>query len=504
MRPLAIVFLGCVPLAVLTVSAFVELGPIEDRPAADGAIEDVESYRKLAEDVRAAARADKPIADELVDVVFLGQDGEDEEAGRLISGLDSAPAESLFGGSSLAEACSAWATARALVADFLKTDRLTATAELGQLKKTGAELEALKAKCEASSVRGRLELVLLVDRRIAALSREISDRERMSEAEALLARASAAFVPQQYAECMRLCDQLLTRYSEVMEPGVVEKVRLLRQRAQFRDETERLFAELRQEEVDVDSRAAKLELFLGKYSDRASRTSAELQVLDQCRRRWQELKAQQAARQRDLAAAKLIQDLSDNLPAGFGGRLQAAARIVDQYPTEKARTVLRASVVRWIGEFCPEKPWDEEPMLQEAETTDGQIVRGFFGEVRQPGGRVIGYKRYPSYQRLLSPIAEVGTYRIEDLRRNPGPSVPRSCAARYNQARARLLEHPDGREVWAQLADLCDALEKELEEYRKKPGSESHGQLSFDAEGRLARQMLDGPGLELIGKVTGG
>jgi hypothetical protein len=95
-------------------------------------------------------------------------------------------------------------------------------------------------------------------------------------------------------------------------------------------------------------------------------------------------------------------------------------------------------------------------------------------------------------------VAEVGTYRKEDLKKGPGPSVPQACAARYHEARAAVIEHPEDRETWAELAGLCDALEKELEDYADKPGSELRGQLSFAAEARFAGQVLAGPELELI------
>ena len=132
-----------------------------------------------------------------------------------------------------------------------------------------------------------------------------------------------------------------------------------------------------------------------------------------------------------------------------------------------------------------------------------KIIRGFFKAVQAGGGEVVGYKRYPTQEQLLNPVAEVGTYRAGDLRSGPGPSVPRDCATRYNQARQGLLQQPGAVEAWTEFADLCDALQRALEEYRNKPGSEPSGPLSFESEGRFARRLATGPGVAQIKQVVG-
>ena len=75
----------------------------------------------------------------------------------------------------------------------------------------------------------------------------------------------------------------------------------------------------------------------------------------------------------------------------------------------------------------------------------------------------------------------------------PGESVPRRCVEQYNQARERMIETPGRRTAWVELADLCQSLESDLREYRRKKGaSREEPVLSFDEQGRFVRELLDG------------
>jgi uncharacterized protein RhaS with RHS repeats len=135
------------------------------------------------------------------------------------------------------------------------------------------------------------------------------------------------------------------------------------------------------------------------------------------------------------------------------------------------------------------------------ETKKQEIIRGFIKEVKIPDGTP-GYKRYSTYEQYLHPDVEVGTYRQEALLRPPGESVPRQCLVRYDVARRRLLEHPQQREAWTQMADLCQSLDAALREYRAKPGSSTE-ELSFTREEKFLRQVVDTPMWEGLRKLFG-
>jgi len=482
MRSIAILFAGCVPLAVLTAWSFVELGSIDGRPAPQNVIANVPEETELADKVRAQVEREKPLSDALAATDLL--------AGEAIPALDALPAESSF--KPVADDWPQWTGTHQLVSEYLRVERPEETTELEDLQDVGRRLQALKEKCGDSPPKGSEPFLTLLDRRIADVKQQVVRRERQLEAAALLDRARAAFKDEQYEQCVALCSDWLSGYAAVMDASTAEKVAILRERAQFRADAGRLAVLL--SETDTPARrAAVLESFLNKYRDPASRTATEQRVLETCRRQLDELKAQLAAEEQNRAAARLIDELGANLPGRFEDRLDSTVGIVRKYPTDAVKVQLRTSVEQWLREFIPQKQIGELPLLEEAETSRREIIRGFFKEVKAPDGTSVGYKRYPTYDQYLNPVAEVGTYREADLFAGPGPSVPRRCVTRYAELRKRLLENPDRRETWVEFAALCEQLHAELNEYRKKPGSSSEP-LSFEKEGRFARELLAGPG----------
>jgi hypothetical protein len=153
-------------------------------------------------------------------------------------------------------------------------------------------------------------------------------------------------------------------------------------------------------------------------------------------------------------------------------------------------------VAGWVAEEIRPKQTAEPPLVEEAETKDGALVRGYFRRVTGADGSP-GYKRYATHEDLLRPKADVGTHPARDFLRPPGPSVLCSELDRYHAARQRLLEHPRRRRSWVELAALCDALQKELEQYRRKPGA-AQEPLRFDREAEFARRVLSGSGWQEV------
>ena len=505
MRPLAILFVGCLPLAVLTAWSFVELGSIDDQlGAADPALSP-EVKTDPAAGLAAQRKQEKPLVDALGEVDLL--------SGGSLAGLEEVPEESSL--RPVKDSWPQWEAARAMVVEFLQIDRVTAAAvpepidriPLEDLDAARRKLEELQQTCEASkkeyeklreehrdsSVRGAAQFLALLDDRIADLDRQIEDCRSRLEAAELLSEARAAFQPSQYGRCVPLCDKLLSRYASVLAPSVAAKVQILRERAAFWDDTERLFSQL--DDASLVEREAILERFLGKYSDPASRTEAELRIIDGRAQQLREVKAQLEVEATDRAALKLIRDLEQNLPRAFDDRLRGTVRIVDRYSTDSVKTALRTQAGQWLQEFLPEMQIREPPELQEAETTRHEIVRGFFADVLAPNGTLFGYKRYSTLQARNDPEFDVGTYRKEEFLVPPGESVPRRCVKQYNQARERLIEAPGRRTAWVDLADLCESLESDLREYRRKKGAgREEPELSFEQEGWFVRELLAGSG----------
>ncbi len=163
---------------------------------------------------------------------------------------------------------------------------------------------------------------------------------------------------------------------------------------------------------------------------------------------------------------------------------------------------LRARLRGWLEQALPEKTLREPPTLQEAETTSGQLLRGFFKEVRDAQGNLVGYKRYSTYEQSLDPVAEVGTYRLEEFKVAPGPSTLARCVRRYRDARKRLLDQPGRQELWVEFAALCEALHAEVRAYRTRAPA-GVDLLSFEQEAKFARTMLAPDNWTAIQKIAG-
>jgi hypothetical protein len=505
MRSMLILLAGCLPLAVLTVRSFVELGSIDERLGSPNPTQNVEVDAGLPEALRAEAQREKPAVDGLAEVDLL--------AGEALPGIEGVVQESSF--RSVKEDWPGWTAAREMVAELLQLQRATASVSTGQLDRIPLEeydaarrqLEDSKRKCQdsrdnyqqlrqryqKSSARGTVGFFTLLDRRIADLDGHVAECDQRLEAAGRLRDARTAFQPRKYGECVALCDKLLGEYASVLAAPVASKVRVLQDRARFWDDHERLLAQLNG--AAPDERERLLGEFLANHSDRASFTSEQQRVVEQCQQRLREVQRQMEAERANREAEAAIRKLDQDLPPDFDQRLRSTVRIVDSYPTDTVKMTLRASAKQWLGEFLPRKQIAESPDIEEAETTRHEIIRGYFAAAKAADKTLVGYKCYPTAKARDAPDFDVGTYRKEEFLVPPGESVPRRCVRQYNQARDRLVEDPGRRTAWDQLAELCESLEAELGDYRNKNGaSREDPDLSFAHEVRFVQELLAGSG----------
>jgi hypothetical protein len=484
MKPLGIIILGCLPLAALTLWSFVELRGIEDHPPPAG--QDAGKEAELAEQARKLSAAEKAAADRLAAADFL--------AGEALPSLKM-PADSEF--RAAGETWSRWTAAREMVDAYCEVQRLTDTTDANRLGEAVRQFEKVKDKYKTSMVgatpeclRSREQYLKLIDGRIAELNQLIERGGRMTEANQRLTRAREKFKPGSYAACIELCDELTSKYAGVLSAADLEKVRLLKARAQFWDDAQRLSVAMKSADT-LASQRPLLQEFLGKYADRTGRTPSERTTLEQFDRQLADLEAKLGDAEKNQAAKRQIDEFNGSLPASFADRLHGAARIVANYPTDAVHGLMRANFDRWLREALPAKPVAESALVQETQTGDGQIVRGFFKEVKDADGKLVGYKRYATYQEYLDPVSQVGTYKKEDLARPPAPTVARRITAEYHESRQRVLEQPGRRQSWTALAELCETLEGQWRQYKKRPGA-SREELSFAQEARFARELLAG------------
>jgi hypothetical protein len=478
MKPLGIIILGCLPLAALTLWSFVELRGIGDRPPPAG--QDCVKESELADGARKLAAEEKAPAEGFAAADFL--------AGRPLSSLGKIPAENDF--HAAAENWSRWTEAREMALAYAEVQRLTDTTDARRLGEAARQLEKLKETYRGSLASGAPEYVKLIDGRIAELNQLIERGGRMTEASARLSQAREKFKPGGYAACVELCDELTSKYAGVLSPADMDKVRILKARAQFWDDVGRLAVALKSADTLAAQRLA-LQEFLGKHADRSGRTPNERATLEQFDRQLADLEAKLADAEKNQAAKREIDEFDASLPAGFADRLHGAARIVTKYPTDAVRRLMRADLDRWLREALPAKQVEESSLVQEAQTTDGQMVRGFFKEVKGADGALVGYKRYATYQEYLDPVSQVGTYKKGDLAGPPAATAARRLAAEYNESRQRVLEQPGRRQAWTELAEQCESLERGWRQYKKRPGA-SREELSLEREARFVRDLLAG------------
>jgi hypothetical protein len=477
MKPIAILILGCVPLAVLTGWSFVELAAIDDSLFRPAAPDDVQAATRSAQQAESRAQAGQRPLTALAETDLL--------AGQPLEALAETPDPGPW--NELGRQWPQWVEAVRTAQAVVEADRPMAVGDLDGLKKAAGQLETLKTKLEKSSLRGTDELLKVVRGRIDEIRSRTARIEQEREAAVEIARARTAFQASEYAQCAGICDEVLLRYSQMLDTRAADEVRALRERAQFRDDARRALADL--EKADIPQRRrAVLQPFLDKYPDRGAWTAAEQKILDQCRQDLQASVAKIDAADKEKAAGEAIARLRSELPAGFAERVQRAGEIFDRYPMEACKLALRREVRQWLAELLPEKKIEESPQLQEVETTRREIVRGFFTAVQSPRG----YKRYPTYEQSVNPISEVGTYLAKELLGGPAASVPRRCVTRYAAARQQVLDNPHQKLAWQQLAAMCDQLEEELGKYRQKQGA-SDESLGFAAEAALARGQSASP-----------
>ena len=478
MKPLGIIILGCLPLAALTLWSFVEIGRIEDHLHPTPAGRDSAQEAALAEQARKLAAEESVAADRLAAADFL--------AGEALPSLGKISADSDF--RPAAETWPRWTTARQMVQAYLEVQSLTTTTDAKRLREAVRQLEKLRESYRTSMVGALPEYLKLVEGRIAELNQLIDRGSRLTEAITRLTQAREKFKPGGYAACIELCDELASKYADVLPPADLERVQLLKTRAQFWDAVERLLVALRSADT-LASQRLLLQEFLGKYADRSGRTQNERATLEQFDRQLADLEGQLGAAEKNQAAKGQIDEFNRNLPASFADRLHGAARIVANYPTDAVRGLMRANLNGWLQEGLPAKQIEEPTLVQEARTTDGQVVRGFFKEVKGADGKLIGYKRFATYQESLDPVSQVGTFKKEDLAGPPGQTTVRRMVSQYNEGRRQLLQQPGSRESWTTFADLCETLEGQWLEYRKRPGA-SRESLSFAQESRFSRELL--------------
>jgi hypothetical protein len=488
MKAFLILLLAALPVAALTFRGLAGSDPVGLEAAALSNAADPKAAAATAEKGRVRARTEKGIADGLFEADFLWP--------TELAELESLPPQSAL--EPLRNSWRRWKAARALVDELLALPMPKPPADAETLQAARRRWEQFQEKLQAAKSAASSPLATLADQRLRALEQQIARLEAQAEAAAAAAGAKTAFATSQFDQCRIRSDQWLSKYSGAADASLVEEIKTLRRRAEFQSEAERLRARVKAAATPAEHEAA-VAAFLERFPQSELLPEAERVMLANCRRHLAKLRAEAAGREQLAAAQQAVRRASASLPTGFGQRLAQAAEILQKYPSEPVKAALRENVIKWLETSLPAKHLDEHPAMQEAETKEGRIVRGFFRPVSGPDG-LAGFKRYDTWQEFQNPSADVGTWRSDHFASPPAPTLAERIVRRYNDQRVTLLAQADRREAWEQFAALCRQLETEWARYRGKPGADQQP-LTFRQERELAEQVLSGTTLADLKKI---
>lgn len=479
MKSLLILLPGCLPLAILTAMSFVELRAIDEASITRSSA-GTQTDPTAVESARLQLKTDKPVIEGLGRANLL--------TSETLAGLEDIPADHHL--TALKDSWEGWLNSRRLVSRSARIPAADAATGAGSPPELPQTQEALLAEYEKKKPEGSEAVRAILARRVESQRRQASQSAAQREADGLLAQARTEFATNRYAACTTLCDQWLAKYSQ-RDAAVSAKMRLLRERAQFLEAYRQMLTEVRQ----ADSMARQQELvdaFLNRYAGRPSPTPREQAILEQSHGASAKLRARLQAEAVNRRAAESLRSLTEKPPAGLASRLQAAAQLGAEYPTEAVRESLRKQVRVWLAEALADKVIEEPAALLEAETCRGEVLRGFFRKSLAPDGSLLGYQHFTSYQQYRDPTAQVGTYAKADLAAEPGVSLPRQCLGRYRQLRDEMLSQPGRKSNWENLLAACEQSDVRLAAYRQKPGASAEA-ISFQTETRLVREILSAP-----------
>lgn len=488
MKRILILILGCIPLSILTVWSFVELGSIDRQLDVNGNPAQPPPGAERIKLAREQVAADKPPLEALAESDLL--------AGEAIRALRGLPDESTF--KPLDKTWPQWTEALALATGFLEAWD-SPTDNLDQLVDTVNTLKALEAKHASDPPQGSKRMLRVLNRRIAALEAKIKEITLAKEASERRAAVEAAFGSKDYEKCAALCREWLSEYRGVIDDSAVKQVESLEIRSRFWRDAARSSKDLRAATTPAEKQLV-LKTFLDTYKGSAGLTTAEEGVLTGCTRELERLIDQAREARQDKDGEVAIGRLLEASSLTFGDRVRQAADIAERFPTPKVRTKLRLQVREWLAEAISRKQLREDERLEEVESREFGVLRGFFLEVWE-NNKLTGYKCYRTWKQRVDK-GQAGFHPVDSLLGAPAKSVPRRCVDQYNEARAELLENPARRDAWTKLSARCEANKSDLRAYRKKPGS-SNEQVSFDAEARFVQEVMKSRVRQDIEKLFG-
>jgi hypothetical protein len=445
MRYLTLLLLTCTPLATLTGWSLwrATSGPAQLDAAAQA--DNLDTAKKLAEETTARVDTISPVVRELTQTNLLAARPDI---------LSAEPHKTPLG--AVVQGWRASVDARRLVRKYADLNLTSPPADAPpavRRKLAQSRLDKLRefAKAERSNFSEAGDFFSLLDHRAAELESEIAQFASQDLIDEARAQAIDDLNRGRYDACLKALDSAVL--AQVTDPELVEQMRTLRKRAEYRRDFSRLDARRPAGAADRDLYNAIGE-FLRTYADPPTPAEADLQA---------KLEARHARLETELAVASL-DEVTD-----LDALLVRASRIVgDTQIEETIRQKARRQVVEWLERqgFPRLQPPDELFGKQEAVTKSGQRKIGIF--LLPAGAEQWRFWTEKSHRER----ARQGDEQISRDSFESPPATPRyvSWADDYNAESEKLIREGGGKADWQQLADRCQTWQKELVAYRQQWG----------------------------------
>lgn len=479
-KPLAVVAMACLPLAVLVGASAVQWAatartPQAAGPPADPADSDarrLEAYQQVCESLEGA----DPFAPQPVTV--------QAEA--------SAPIEL----AALPRAWNRWVEECQLLAGLGDYLDLPADSDLAKLKLFQQQLTGFCARLSADRSAGRDVIAKQLSDNLARLGNEIKEREFRQAVSDELDVAETAYHRREYAKCLASCDRLFGEYRHGVDVPAVTRRRAL---AEFWNRQQQAAAELQKvQEVLLQSEGsgdppASLAKTVEQAKDFVA-NSATVTLADEAEKAelaaWKAEVDRVERRYKDWTLRRegrvALEQFRRALPASFPARLAGAARILDRYPVEEVQKQLAGDAPQWVGAALVDKKCKSADSSLEAKSKVYGYLRGQFRKTTDQQGK-------EGYVFSTSSNGAGGFHPKDEFDAEPGKPFPRRFVAQYQAALEGLRASPQQRKKWEDLAEVCCRLQSELEEYRRTGSAtaEAADDLSFHKEAELARAVVD-------------
>ena len=182
-----------------------------------------------------------------------------------------------------------------------------------------------------------------------------------------------------------------------------------------------------------------------------------------------------------------VDDLFDAPPKKLFDLVEDSVRILDDDPESQPR--LQSGLKGWIATRLQTKlPPEYHPNMKEVWYKGAE-------KYRRGAFELSAVSTEPMYKYWNEPTKankshDLAIY-LRELKGAPEDMLDRRLCRQYNEILAGLLKELGSQTAWEGFAKSCEEMQKQLVDYYAKIPSKPNNTVSFQAEGQLAREVID-------------